>query len=226
MTKLEHKLLEVPKIWKAKASASRLLLERRLVSFHISIPLGCKKVGSISHSLSTGDSQVIFSKTKLLSQIKNDITAKDPVLFSYESAMAELINNQQMALAGFLAASALAHLPIQPELSPIKSPDLPPSDASRSKRLEVDGKGAIKKSPAPPSRQIPNKSKPILGYAEPATGIPPEVMKQAKIQEQRLRFLLERQRQSLKRAMSIGKNEILRANKMINIHQKAEAANC
>jgi hypothetical protein len=122
--------------------------------------------------------------------------------------MAELINNQQMALAGLLAASALAHLPVQPELSPIRSPDLPPSsDSSRGKRLEVDGKGAIKKSPASPSRQIPNKSKPILGYAEPATGIPSAVLEQARLQQHRLRFLLERQRQSLKRVISLGKNE-------------------
>ena len=120
--------------------------------------------------------------------------------------MAALINNQQMALAGLLAASALAHLPVQPELSPIKSPDLPPSSDSRGKRLEVDGKGAIKKSPTSPSRQIPSKSKPILGYAQPATGIPPAVLEQARLQQHRLRFLLERQRQSLKRVVSIGKN--------------------
>ncbi len=119
--------------------------------------------------------------------------------------MAELISNQQMALAGFLAASALAHMPLQPELSPIKSPDVPPSDNSNKKRLEVEPKGAIKKSPAPQSRQIPTKRKPILGYAEAATGIPPEVMQQVQKQQHRLRFLLERQRQSLKRAMSIGK---------------------
>ncbi|XP_046455205.1 sodium/hydrogen exchanger 3-like isoform X1 [Daphnia pulex] len=129
----------------------------------------------------------------------------DPVLYSYESAMAELINNQQMALAGLLAASALAHLPVQPELSPIRSPDLPQSsETPRGKRLEVDGKGAIKKSPAAPSRQIPSKSKPILGYAEPATGIPSAVLEQARLQQHRLRFLLERQRQSLKRVISLG----------------------
>lgn len=128
----------------------------------------------------------------------------DPVLYTYESAMAELINNQQMALAGLLAASALAHLPVQPELFPITSPDLPPPEASGNKRLEVNGKGAIKKSPIPPSRQIPSKSKPILGYAEPATGIPPAMLEQVRIQQHRLRFLLEKQRQSLKRVMSLG----------------------
>ena len=108
--------------------------------------------------------------------------------------MAELIRNQQMALAGFLAASAMAHLPIQPELSPIKSPDAPPSESG--KRLEVKPKGAIKKSPAPAGRQIPSKAKPILGYAEAAKGIPTEVVKQAQMQQHRLRFLLERQRES------------------------------
>lgn len=119
--------------------------------------------------------------------------------------MAELISNQQMALAGLLAASALAHLPLQPELLPIRSPDLPPTDIFRNKRLEVNNKGAIKKSPAPPSRQILSKSKPILGYAEAATGIPPAVLEQARIQQYRLRFMMEQHRQSLKRVMSLGK---------------------
>lgn len=118
--------------------------------------------------------------------------------------MAELISNQQMALAGLLAASALAHLPIQPELSPIRTPDI---NASRNKRLEVDGKGAIRKSPGSPLRRIPMKTKPILGYPEPATGLPPAVIEQAKLHQHRLRFLLERQRQSLKRTVSIGKKK-------------------
>ena len=122
--------------------------------------------------------------------------------------MAHLINNQQIALAGFLAASALAHLPIQPELLPIKSPNPPPSEVSKRKHLEVENKnssgGAIKKSPAAP-RKIPNKTKPILGYAEPATGIPPAILEQVQQQERRLRFLLERQRHSVKRTMSTGK---------------------
>ena len=116
--------------------------------------------------------------------------------------MAELIRNQQMALAGFLAASSMAHLPIQPELSPIKSPNAPTSESG--KRLEVKPKGAIKKSPAPAGRQIPSKAKPILGYAEAAKGIPTEVVKQAQMQQHRLRFLMERQRESLKRVMSLG----------------------
>lgn len=134
----------------------------------------------------------------------NQLTEKDPVLYSYESAMAELIKNQQMALAGLLAASALAHLPIQPELSPIRTPDI---NSPRPKQLEVDGKGAIRKSPGSPARQIPMKTKPILGYAEAATGVSPAVMEQAKLQQHRLRFLLERQRQSLKRTVSIGKKK-------------------
>lgn len=121
--------------------------------------------------------------------------------------MAELINNQQIALAGFLAASALAHLPIQPELSPLKTPDLPPTEGPRSKRLEVENKGAIKKSPTTPGRRLQTKPKPILGYAPAATGIPQSVIEQARLQERRLRFLIERQRQSIKRTFSLGKNK-------------------
>lgn len=49
----------------------------------------------------------------------------DPLLYSYQTAISSLMDNQQVALAAFLAASAMAHLPIQPEISPLESPQIP-----------------------------------------------------------------------------------------------------
>jgi len=51
----------------------------------------------------------------------------DPLLYSYQTAISSLMENQQVALAAFLAASAMAHLPIQPAISPLESPKLPPN---------------------------------------------------------------------------------------------------
>jgi len=111
----------------------------------------------------------------------------DPVLSSYQTAMAELMRNQQMVLAGFLAASAMAHMPIQPELSPIKTPEMPRRAAAT---------GAKNKSPVTPRQRA------VL-----AANKPPQisVLEQARIHQQRLRFILERQRASLKRVISLGK---------------------
>ena len=101
--------------------------------------------------------------------------------------MAELMRNQQMVLAGFLAASAMAHMPIQPELSPIKTPEMPRRAAAT---------GAKNKSPVTPRQRA------VL-----AANKPPQisVLEQARIHQQRLRFILERQRASLKRVISLGK---------------------
>jgi len=51
----------------------------------------------------------------------------DPLLYSYQTAISSLMENQQVAQAAFLAASAMAHLPIQPAISPLESPKLPPN---------------------------------------------------------------------------------------------------
>ncbi len=112
----------------------------------------------------------------------------DPVLSSYQTAMAELMRNQQMVLAGFLAASAMAHMPIQPELSPIKTPEMPKRAAAT---------GAKNKSPVTPRQRA------VLAAANKPQQI--SVLEQARIHQQRLRFILERQRASLKRVISLGK---------------------
>lgn len=123
----------------------------------------------------------------------------DPVLFTYQSAIAQLMHNQQIALAGFLAASAMAHLPVQPELTPLQTPQLP----------RAKGKLKAPASPKVPSspRQLAVKNR-KAGHCrgQAATGVPSSVVEQARIHQQRLRFVLERHRESLKRVMSIGKS--------------------
>lgn len=117
----------------------------------------------------------------------------DPVLSSYQTAMAELMLNQQMVLAGFLAASAMAHMPIQPELSPIRTPEMPRRAAP----------GARNKSPATPRQRALAAAAAAKSQADRPHPI--SVLEQAKLHQQRLRFILERQRASLKRVISLGK---------------------
>lgn len=123
------------------------------------------------------------------------------------------MRNQQIALAGFLAASAMAHLPVQPELSPIKTPDLPrhqlggpPRPAAKGLSVaSTSSKASAAGSPAGSPRQIPTKPKALVAYKGPgATGIPSSVLEQARIRQNRLRFVLEQSRNSLKRVMSRG----------------------
>ena len=121
----------------------------------------------------------------------------DPVLYSYQSAIAALMRNQQMALASLLAASAVAHMPLQPELCPVETPQVSrsktASDAkSRGGKSGVaKAKGKNKKVPPPRLRTTP-----IAARTTPRNAAASDA-------KQRLRFILERH--SIKRINSIGK---------------------
>lgn len=116
-------------------------------------------------------------------------------------------------MAGFLAASAMAHMPIQPELVPIKTPDLPrnpmggpsPKPTSKGSSTGNSGGSSIGTPQGSPRPQIPSKAKALVSYKGPgATGVPAAVIEQARIRQNRLRFVLEESRNSLKRVMSLG----------------------
>lgn len=110
----------------------------------------------------------------------------DPVLYSYQTAIESLMRKQQWALAACLAASAAAHLPVHPELSPVKLPEISRLDSSASDKSLVSVKPKQLHSP-----RVRYRAKP-----------PHDA--DAKIDpRQRLRFFLERE--SIKRANSIGK---------------------
>ena len=135
------------------------------------------------------------------------------MLYSYQTAITELMKNEQVALAGFLAASAMAHMPIQPELVPIKTPDLPrhqlgrpsPKPASKGLSVGTSGGSSIGTPQGSPRPQIPSKTKALVSYKGPgATGVPASVIEQARVRQNRLRFVLEESRNSLKRVMSLG----------------------
>lgn len=124
----------------------------------------------------------------------------DPVLFTYQSAIAQLMHNQQIALAGFLAASAIAHLPVQPELTPLQAAQL---FGAAAKAPDLSAAGSAQTPPS--GRQLAVKGKKAGHCRGPgATGVSSSVIDQARMQQQRLRFVFERHRESLKRVMSIG----------------------
>lgn len=123
------------------------------------------------------------------------------------------MRNEKVALAGFLAASAMAHMPIQPELVPIKTPDLSrhqmggasPKPTSKGLSTANSGGSSIGSPQGSPRQQIPSKAKALVAYKGPgATGVPAAVIEQARLRQNRLRFVLEESRNSLKRVMSLG----------------------
>jgi hypothetical protein len=131
----------------------------------------------------------------------------DSVLHPYESALAALMRNQQVALAACLAASAVAHLPIQSELPPIQAPNKPAklvairtgAKATAAKTAKSTGVGRTGAATRSKRSHPPSVSANRLRTKTAAA-------RQASIMNarRRLRFILERE--SLKRANSIGKH--------------------
>ena len=78
------------------------------------------------------------------------------------------------------------------------------SAGGRSNASSVGGK-SLGASPRP---QLATKPKALVAYKGPgATGIPSAVLEAARVRQNRLRFVLERSRDSLKRVISLGTYE-------------------
>ena len=139
------------------------------------------------------------------------------MLRQYEAAIATLVRQEKLSLAACLAASAVAHLPLQPELSPLTSAVPPPAPASAAKKSQAESAASPSSESGGHQKNKKKKKqlrrKPTPAAKRGAAAAPSANASRLRARNsrrasilnarERLRFIL--QRESLKRINSISK---------------------